>query len=416
MSKVGGSVGDLVIGKIAELLAVAGSSNSLLPPQPQLEPERGGQERAASNDLLALAALSGQEVPGGHEIVETINVADREANFHPESCSDNSLVEEKNMGRRVGSVDGPRPPPGFGGQQQLQDILGQRGPGAPLSGMLQSNIQLQQQVEQEQLLHGGEVPGGITPEQLRKGGILPEQLRAGGISQEQLRTGEILPEQLRQGGILPEQLQAGGILLILPGQLGPPLTSGRSFPAFSIPSQDLEQRQVLGEGSTHQFDRSALATLSRQGEVPGGQEIIGIYNADEHTESSPGNNSLVEEKIVDRQADSAGRSGCQHQLQDILGPKELSNCVGNASDSVIVPVLDTTVVDENANKEDTEHAQTKSTAEKYSCQNCNKTFASLYWFQKHTMLCGHRLPCEKCNKTFKNLRCLSKHIKVNHGD
>jgi len=230
--------------QMAELLA-AGSANRMPPPppQPQLEPVRGEQARAGSPhqfDLSALAALSGQgEVPGGQEIVGAINAEDLEASFHTESSPGNNSLEEKNIERQVGSAG--RPPPGFGGQQQLQDILGQLGPGVP---MLQPYRQLQQQMEHEQLLHGGVVPGGITPEQLRKGRILPEQLRAGGISQEQLRTGAILPEQLRAGGILPEQLQAGGIL---PGQLRPPVMPGGRFPAFGIPSQDLRQRQVSGD-------------------------------------------------------------------------------------------------------------------------------------------------------------------------
>lgn len=96
------------------------------------------------------------------------------------------------------------------------------------------------QLEQEQLRHGGIMPGGITPDQLRKGGILPEQLRAGGILPEQLRTGAILPEQLRAGGILPEQLQAGGIM---PGQLRPPMMGSGLLPGFGL-SQDLRQNQI----------------------------------------------------------------------------------------------------------------------------------------------------------------------------
>jgi len=115
---------------------------------------------------------------------------------------------------------------------------------------------------------------------------------------------------------------------------------------------------------------------------------MGTINADDlvasvQSKSSPGNNSLVGEKNVDRQAGSADRSGGQHKGK-ILGPQE--------------------------------HDQIKTTAEKYSCQKCNKIFSSLYWFQNHTILCGHPLPCEKCNKTFKNVRCLNKHIKVYHGD
>ena len=309
-----------------------------------------------------------------------------EASFHTESRPGNNNAEGETVDSQAGSAGGP--PPGFSGQQQLQGILGQTGPGAPGSGMPQQCIQLQQQVEHEQLLHEGVVPGRITPEKLRKGRISPEQLRAGGISQEQLWTGEILPEQLRQGGILSEQLTAGDILLILPGQLRPSVVPRGRVPAFGVPSQDLRQMQVSGAGSTQQLDLSALAALSRQGEVPGGQELMGTINADDleasvHTKSSPGNNILVGEKNVDRQAGSADRSGGGQHKQKILGPQE--------------------------------HDQIKTTAEKYSCQNCNKIFSSLYWFQNHTILCGHPLPCEKCNKTFKNLRCLNKHIKVYHG-
>ena len=80
--------------------------------------------------------------------------------------------------------------------------------------------------------------------------------------------------------------------------------------------------QVSGAGSTQQLDLSALAALSRQGEVPAGQELMGTINADDlvasvHSKSSPGNNSLVGEKNVDRQAGSADRSGGQHK-QKIL--------------------------------------------------------------------------------------------------
>ena len=206
------------------------------------------------------------------------NVEDMEASFHTESRPGNSYAEGETVDSQACSAGGP--PPGFGGQQQLQGILGQTGPGALGSGMPQQCIQLQQQVEHEQLLHEGVVPGRITPEKLRKGRISPEQLRAGGISQEQLWTGEILPEQLRQGGILPEQLTAGDILLILPGQLRPSVVPRGRVPAFGVPSQDLRQMQVSGAGSTQQLDLSALAALSRQGEVPG-KELMGTINADD---------------------------------------------------------------------------------------------------------------------------------------
>ena len=359
----------------------AGSANNMPSPPAQLEPVRGDQARAGSH-LSALAAMSGQEEPGGQEIVVAINAEDMEANFQRKDIPGNNSEEVKTIDSLVDSAGGP--PPGFGGQHQLQDIL------------------------------------GITPEQLRKGRISPEQLRAGGISQEQLRTGEILPQQLLQGGILPEQLQAGGILFTLPGQLRPPVMPRGG----GVPSQDLSQRQVPGASSTQQFDLSKLAAMSRQVEVAGGQELLGTINADNlvtsfYSKSSPGNNSLVEEKNVDRQSGSSGRSGGQQQ-QNVLDPQEQVKYLVSAGDSVVVPVLDTAMVNGSnigeANKQDREHTQTKTAAEKYSCQKCNKTFSSLYWSQKHTLLCGHRLPCKKCNQTFKNARCLNKHIKVYHGD
>jgi terminal uridylyltransferase len=176
------------------------------------------QESPAQYDLAALAHLSGQGVQRQGEIVGAINAEDLEASFHTEDSVDSGV--EGGDERQAG-----RPPPGFGGQQQLQEILGQignTGQGGAVPSLLQQQML---QRHHEQLLHG--VVPGITPEQLRKGGILPEQLRAGGILPEQLRTGAILPEQLRAGGILPEQLQAGGIL---PGQLRPPVLPGYSMP------------------------------------------------------------------------------------------------------------------------------------------------------------------------------------------
>ena len=108
----------------AELLA-AGSAESKLPP-PQLEPGREYQTRAGSNDLSALTALSGQgEEPGGQEIVVATNVEDMEASFHTESRPGNSYAEGETVDSQACSAGGP--PPGFGGQQQLQGILGQTG-------------------------------------------------------------------------------------------------------------------------------------------------------------------------------------------------------------------------------------------------------------------------------------------------
>ena len=70
--------------------------------------------------------------------------------------------------------------------------------------------------------------------------------------------------------------------------------------------EEVRGEQTRAGSSPHQFDLSALAALSGQGEIPSGQEIVGAINAEDleasfHTESSPGNNSL-EEKNVDRQA------------------------------------------------------------------------------------------------------------------
>jgi len=233
--------------QMAELLA-AGSANRMHPqPPPQVEPKRGdpgpvGGSSPPQFDLSALAALSGQGVTaGGQEIVGAINAEDLEASFHTESSPGNVDAKKPDEGL---DRQASRPPPGFGGQQQLQDILGQMGHGTAMPDILQQQMLHRQIQQHDQLLHAGVVPGGITPEQLRKGNILPEQLRAGGISQEQLRTGAILPDQLRAGGILPEQLQAGGIL---PGQLRPPVMPGGRLPAFGIPSQDLRQRQVSGD-------------------------------------------------------------------------------------------------------------------------------------------------------------------------
>jgi len=250
--------------QMAELLA-AGSAHRMPPPVHHPEPQRMEpivvmQETPPQFDLTALAALSGQGPlgPPGQRIVGAINAEDLEASFHTESSHGNNSCDDSGSGREERGGDneerqGGRPPPGFGGQQQLQEILGQignmgpkLGAGGPVPGMLQHQMMQRhlQQMEQEQLRHGGVVPGGITAEQLRNGGILPEQLRAGGILPEQLRTGAILPEQLRAGGILPEQLQAGGIL---PGQLRPPVMAGGRLAAFGIPHQELRQRQLSGD-------------------------------------------------------------------------------------------------------------------------------------------------------------------------
>jgi len=250
--------------QMAELLA-AGSPHRRGPDhahQPYIvreEPRQVVQE--PQFDLSALAALSGQGSigpVGGPKIAGAINAEDLEASFHTESSQSNASGEDSGREERGAGQDdrqGSRPPPGFGGQQQLQEILGQignlgpqMGPvgPVPVPGLLQQQLMQRhlQQLEQEQLRQqGGVAPGGITAEQLRKGGILPEQLRAGGIQPEQLRTGVILPEQLRAGGILPEQLQAGGIL---PGQLRPPMMGGGMLPGFGL-AQDFRQRQLSGD-------------------------------------------------------------------------------------------------------------------------------------------------------------------------
>ena len=253
--------------QMAELLA-AGSAHRMPAPAEHQEPVRTEhvevrqvrKESPPQFDLSALAAMSGQGSVGpvgGPQIVGAINAEDLEASFHTESSQGNNSCDDSGSGREERSGDNverqaSRPPPGFGGQQQLQEILGQIGnmgpkmaPVGPIPGLLQHQMMQRhlQQMEQEQLRHGGVVPGGITAEQLRKGGILPEQLRAGGILPEQLRTGAILPEQLRAGGIMPEQLQAGGIL---PGQLRPPMMAGGMLPGFGF-QQDLRQRQLSGD-------------------------------------------------------------------------------------------------------------------------------------------------------------------------
>jgi len=245
--------------QMAELLA-AGSPSRMRPPghqqsnQVRKEPAGGPQF-----DLSALAALSGVSSigpVGGPSIAGAINAEDLEASFHTESSASNvsgedSGKEEVVQEERQGSS---RPPPGFGGQQQLQEILGQIGNSGPVvgpvgqqfPGLLQHQLMQRhlQQLEHEHMRQqAGMMPGGITHEQLRKGNILPEQLAAGGILPEQLRTGAILPDQLRAGGILPEQLQAGGIL---PGQLRPPMMGGGMLPGFGL-AQDMRQRHLSGD-------------------------------------------------------------------------------------------------------------------------------------------------------------------------
>jgi len=247
--------------QMAELLA-AGSPSRMRPPGPQHQQSNQVRKEPAGGpqfDLSALAALSGVSSigpVGGPSIAGAINAEDLEASFHTESSASNvsgedSGKEEVVQEERQGSS---RPPPGFGGQQQLQEILGQIGNSGPVvgpvgqqfPGLLQHQLMQRhlQQLEHEHMRQqAGMMPGGITHEQLRKGNILPEQLAAGGILPEQLRTGAILPDQLRAGGILPEQLQAGGIL---PGQLRPPMMGGGMLSGFGL-AQDMRQRHLSGD-------------------------------------------------------------------------------------------------------------------------------------------------------------------------
>jgi len=227
--------------QMAELLAAGqpnkrGPSNNLIAPTCS----EANHEPSLTFDLSALAAITGEGSIGSkdHPIVGAINAEDLEASFHTESTgeckdSDDSSADQEHD-EEVSSSS--RPPPGFEGEKQIQDIFGQVGsvgPVVPMPGSFHRPV-----------MHGPVVPGGITPEQLLKGGIRPEQLRAGGILPEQLRTGAILPEQLRAGGILPEQLQAGGIL---PGQLRPPsLTPGSLIPGLGF-HQDIRQRHLSGD-------------------------------------------------------------------------------------------------------------------------------------------------------------------------
>eukprot|EP00092_Neocalanus_flemingeri_P032761 GFUD01035632.1.p1 GENE.GFUD01035632.1~~GFUD01035632.1.p1 ORF type:complete len:1660 (-),score=542.26 GFUD01035632.1:232-5211(-) len=269
--------------QMAELLA-AGSANRMRGPIHPGHPGHPGPQqhirqetievRQASPpqfDLAALQALSGQGSLGP-KIAGAINAEDLEASFHTESSKSNVSSEDSGREEIGGGQEerqGSRPPPGFGGQQQLQEILGQigslgpqLGPVGPVPGLLQNQLMQRhlQQLEHDQMNRlGGVVPGGITADQLRKGGILPEQLRAGGILPEQLRTGAILPEQLRAGGILPEQLQAGGIQ---PGQLRPPMMGGM-LPGFGL-AQDLRQRQLSGDPLGIQ-SLANMAPLEHQG-------------------------------------------------------------------------------------------------------------------------------------------------------
>ena len=186
--------------------------------------------------------------PPEYPMIGAINVEDLEASFHIEKeCND--IPKQANAGNKCGNQQGSnRPPPGFGGEKQLEEILGQFGSNAgpindpaPLGSFQQQN--LPRHLPNIENIRHGVPPGGITAEQLRKGGILPEQLRAGGILPEQLQTGAIFPEQLRAGGILPEQLQAGGIL---PGQLRPPTMMHPMFSNYGIPPT-LKQRQLSGD-------------------------------------------------------------------------------------------------------------------------------------------------------------------------